>query len=129
MKKLILPVLLAFQASFLAGKCMASDCREAVVEAYESMESSIDAGSFSNAHFNDFNLTIEEFNELTTTEQEEIYIQVRPMKVMVDVTIIQLNNKISRYAGTFYEVYVLDKLELWRESVDNLRACIITQES
>jgi len=102
---------------------VASECRDAVVEAYTTLGSSIERDSFSSAEFSDLELSVEEFNALDSNAQEEIYIQIRPMRVTVESTIISLNQQINRYAGTFYEMYVLDKLELWREAVDPLRSC------
>ena len=119
MRKLLLPLLLFVQVNSL----WAIDCRTAVVQAYDSLDTKIDGDSFSNADFADFNVSVEEFNDLSTQEQEEIYIQVRPLEVMVLTTIHLLDAQISRYAGTFYEIYVIEELKKWRSNVDKLRSC------
>lgn len=106
-------------------KSFAVDCRDAVVEAYTSLEVSIERNSFSTKTFAETGLSIEEFNLLSTEEQTEVYTQIMPMQVMVNSTIMLINEQIGRFAGTFYEIYVIDKLQLWREKVDQLRSCAI----
>lgn len=108
---------------FQLNQALGQTCRDAVVGAYESLGASVDPNSFSSAKFEDFNLSVEEFNDLSSDEQEVIYIQVRPMKITVQSTVNLLNSRIARYAGTFYEMYVIDKLERWRKSVDDLKSC------
>ncbi len=108
-----------------AGHSMAAiECREAVVQGYESLGLKISAFSFSSAKFEDFNLTVKEFNKLPAQEQERIYTLIRPLEVMVQETINMINGKINRIAGTFYEYMYLDELEEMRKSRDQLRACI-----
>lgn len=119
MRKLVLSLVLVLNSNLL----LAIDCRDAVVEAYESIGVSIERDAFSNNSFDDYDLSIDEFNSLDSQEQQEIYVQIRPLENMVQATINAVNAKINRYAGTFYEIYVLDKLVMWRDQVNQLKSC------
>ena len=107
---------------------MASECRDAIVDAYGTLGSSIERDSFSNARFSDLEVTVQEFNEMDSPSQEAIYLKIRPLQTMVDATIFELNKQIDRYAGTFYEMYVLEELEKWRNAVDTLKICTTDSE-
>lgn len=122
MRKLVLTLVLVTQSTLL----LANDCRDAVVEAYQSIGVAVERDSFSNSNFEDFNISIDEFNLLDSEQQQSIYVQIRPLEDMVQATIAAVNSKIARYAGTFYEIYVIDKLELWRGQVDKLKVCTIS---
>lgn len=109
---------------FLQGNfAFATTCRDAVVEGHAALGLNLERDSFSNAKFTDLGVSVDDFNEMDSEAQEEIYTRIKPMKIMVDSTIIGLNGRINRYAGTFYEVYVLDKLERWRNAVQTLETC------
>jgi hypothetical protein len=101
----------------------ASSCRDAVVEAYRSLGKKIEKDSFSDSNFSEFNITVEEFNSLSSEEQEEIYLRVKPIEIMVEETISDLNKQISRIAGSFYEFFMINELDDWRSKRDLLRSC------
>jgi hypothetical protein len=94
----------------------ASSCRDAVVEAYRSLGKKIEKDSFSDSKFSEFNISVEEFNLLSSEEQEEIYLRV-------EETISDLNKQISRIAGSFYEFFMTHELDDWRSKRDLLRSC------
>ena len=100
-----------------------SSCRDAVVEAYGSLGKKIDKNSFSDSNFSEFNISVEEFNLLSSEEQEEIYMRVKPIEIMVEETISDLNKQINRIAGSFYEFFMINELEDWRSKRDLLRSC------
>ena len=102
-------------------------CRSAVVLAYASFGEKISEDDFSSSTFDELNITVEQFNILSSTEQDEIYKKVKPIEVMVQETIDTLNRYVNRYVGTFYEMYMLDELESWRSSRDGLRGCVKTK--
>lgn len=108
---------------FQAVNCYAATCRDAVVDAYASIDIQIDRDSFSTANFEDISLGVEDFNQLSPEEQNVIYNQIKPMEVMVESTIFVLNSKLSRYLGTFYEIYMTEKIKLWRKNIAKLRSC------
>jgi hypothetical protein len=56
--------------------------------------------SFSSETFDQQNLTVTEFNSLTTEQQVEIYNKIKSLKVQVIETITELNNFFNAYAGT-----------------------------
>lgn len=101
----------------------AASCRDAVVDAYASLGKKIEKNSFSNSTFGDFNLSVEEFNALSSEEQEDIYMQIKPIEIMVEQSINDLNQQINRIAGSFYEFFMTDELQTWRASRDQLRSC------
>ena len=109
----------------LSQTTQAMDCRDAIVSAYHILGEQISSEEFSNAQFSDFNITVEEFNELDSTEQEIIYRRVKPIEVMVEESIARLNGKINRVKGTFYEFFLADELQEWRAKRDDLRSCTL----
>lgn len=99
------------------------ECRTAIVNAYSTLQIKIDPNSFSTHTFEDYNLSIEEFNALAPELQEAIYQKIKPISVVVESTINYLNRYINRYAGTIYEQYLIDDLQNWRHARDVLRNC------
>lgn len=121
MRKVLVFLIIVTQAQAV----FAINCRDAIVEGHEALGKKIDRNSFSNSTFSDFNMSVDQFNVLSSEEQEEIYSKIRPIEVMVEQTISDLNRKIDRIAGTFYEIFMGEELELWRDKRDQLRSCSI----
>lgn len=119
MRKLLVFLILVAQSQI----ALATSCRDAVVIAYESFGGHLPKDSFSNSEFKDYNLSIEEFNALSSEEQEKIYMQIKPIELMVEETIGIINQRIGSVAGTFYELFMADKLQLWREARESLKSC------
>lgn len=119
MRELVLSLAIVCQSNLL----FAIDCRQAVIEAYEAIGKDLDEHRFSRRSFEEFEMSVDEFNLLAPEEQQEIYTQIRPLKSMVLATIHTLSGQINRYANTFYEMYMLDEIQLWRKHVDELRSC------
>lgn len=71
---------------------MAMDCREVIVNTHEFIRSPIEEDSFSTNDFFDFNISIEEFNNLDPAEQLVIYNKIKPIENMVDETIAKVNH-------------------------------------
>ncbi len=109
--------------SLLSGMTYAGSCRDQIVSAYELIGVQIKADSFSSTSFEELGLSFEEFNELPSEKQEEIYSQIRPLEVMVEQVIFDLNAKIDEVAGTFYEFFMGAELEAWRLKRAELRKC------
>jgi hypothetical protein len=101
----------------------ATSCRDAVVEAYGSLGKEIERNSFSSTTYSELNISVQDFNLLPSEEQEEIYMKIKPIEVMVEEAISELNKKISRIAGSFYEFFMIDELQDWRSKRDSLRSC------
>ncbi len=102
----------------------ARDCRSVVVEANDVLESPVDADSFSNSEFKDFELTTTEFNALDSEAQGEIYMAIRPMSDMVDEAISGLSRKIRKYSDNgFYEYYYSTEITAWQDLRSELKAC------
>ena len=121
MKRIILSVLLALSCNVIAGEI---NCRDAVVAGYAALKQEIDRDSFSQGEFEDFDLTPEQYNALSSEQQVVIYQHIKPLVVMVEETITRLNQSIERIVGTFYELYMTDDLQRWRAGRDQLRSCI-----
>ena len=107
----------------LSTQVQALDCRNAVVEAQKTLGNNLAEDSFSNASFEDFNLTVEQFNALSSAKQEKIYIQIKPLETMVKDSIVSLNQKINQIIGTFYELFLAAELQEWREKREQLKSC------
>lgn len=124
MKKLtalfITTIFLTLTTAYAADE---TQCRNEVVAAYTSLGESINANDFSNRTFTELEISYQEFNLLSSQEQDEIYMQVKPLEVMIEETIGKLNRYINRYAGTFYEMFMLDEIDEWRTHRDALRKC------
>lgn len=116
--------LLITTAILMINSAMAANsCRSEVVLAYASLGEKIAEDSFSNSTFEELNVTYTEFNLLSSSEQDEIYMQIKPLEVMVEETIGKLNRYINRYVGTYYELFMADEISQWRTHRDNLRKC------
>jgi hypothetical protein len=113
-----------FSTSIFAEDDSTQACRASIVAAYSAVGINMPADSFSNSNFEDFNISVEDFNALSSTEQEIIYMKVKPIEVVTQGAINTINRYINRYAGTFYEVYMADELTLWRLQRDNMRNCL-----
>ena len=125
MRVLIL-IAVAIFANFTKAETEMSDtdlCRNAVVEAFAVLGNEIDPNSFSNAQFEDFNLTVEQFNSLESSRQVTIYNQIKPLPIMIEETISILTDSIDSVVGTFYEFFMSAELKSWRESREKLRSC------
>jgi len=123
MKNQITLILAITFLSSLSAFAQTKDCRTSVVDAYKSLGETIQADDFSSSEFNELNITHLEFNALTSKQQELIYMQVKPLEVMVEETIQKLNRYIERYVGTYYELYMASEIEDWRKKRDSLRSC------
>jgi hypothetical protein len=98
-------------------------CRDAVVKAQGLLGNVISASDFSSRNFADYNISTAEFNELNSSEQVEIYNQIKPLPVMVEETIYGLNNRISAYTNSVYAYFYLDDIESMRDARLELRTC------
>lgn len=121
---LITLTLSLFSTSIFAEDARTKECRDSIVSAYLAVGINMPADSFSNAKFEDFNISVEDFNALNSKEQELIYMKIKPIQVVTQDAINTINRYINRYAGTFYEVYMADELTLWRLQRDNMRNCL-----
>ena len=124
-KQLLLLLAITFAA---LGNTYASDespksCRLAVVLAYLSVGEDINPGAFSNSSFDQLNITIDDFNAMSSEEQDAIYMRVKPIEVMVEETIMKLSRYIDRYLGSPYEAYLIDEINAWRDARSALRSC------
>ena len=66
-------------------------CRNVVVKAQNLLGNQMNASDFSSRTFEDYNISTYDFNQLDSEEQSEIYQQIKPLSVMVDETITDLN--------------------------------------
>lgn len=119
MKNICLTVLCLISISAFAE----NNCRDAVVAGYSSLGIEISRDSFSKYTFEDLNITTEQFNELSTAEQVEIYNSIKPVSVKVEETISIINSRINRIVGSVYEFFYIDDLAQMREARDLLRSC------
>lgn len=102
-------------------------CRDAVVLGYAALERTIERESFSTGSFDQFGITPEQFNALSADDQIEIYQKIKPLPVMVEETIAEINSNISQVAGSFYEFFMADELQRWRAARDVLRSCDLNE--
>jgi hypothetical protein len=124
MQKTFLIFILNFSIFSVSSFASETSCRDTIVDAYTAIGINMPADSFSNAKFEDFNISIQEFNALSSKEQEVIYMRVKPIEVVAENAINTINRYINRYVGTFYEVYMADELSNWRLQRDNVRNCL-----
>jgi hypothetical protein len=101
------------------------DCRTAVVDAKKVLGDDIDPNSFSTMGFTDLNMSAEDFNALTPEVQADYYQKVKPLEVMVEETISDLNGRIDYYSNSFYAFFMIDEIQEMRDSRDELRACTL----
>ena len=117
--------LLIMLAIIMSGNVFAesNECRELIVKAQKSLGNEIETDSFSTTRFEDLNISISEFNAMDSEVQSDIYMQVKPLSVMVEETISDLNKTIQYYAESFYAFFMIDELEEMRSVRDSLRKC------
>lgn len=123
MKLFLLLSLLVSTAAFTAET--AKDCREAIVEAKLVLGQAIEKDSFSSNQFSDFNISISEFNEMSPEEQSNIYVQVKPLSIMVEEVRAEINSNIGYIQDSPYAFFYVDELAILRETRDVLIACIL----
>lgn len=125
MRILLLTALVFFISPILKAEDFLSDkeCRKLIVEAYDLLGDKVEPDSFSTNEFSDFNISIEQFNALTASEQVDIYRRIKPLAVVVQEVIDEINGQINRYAGTFYEYFMAEQMQQWRAKKDELRGC------
>ena len=98
-------------------------CRTAVVDAKARLGDSLGPNSFSSRNFESYNITASEFNAMDSKEQAEIYMQIKPLKVMVSEVIALLNRYIEHYKDSPYALMYADLLQELRDYKDNLINC------
>lgn len=100
------------------------ECRQAIVEAHDSLRDPIDPDSFSSMSIEEFTLSPEEFNNLETGVQIYYYNALKPVSLMVEAVIDRLNSVISFYVDNeaFREVMKNYIIEL-RARRQALRSC------
>lgn len=98
-------------------------CRDAVVEAKEALGEKISPTSFSINKFTDFNMTAEEFNNMSSEMQAEIYMLIKPLEVMVEEVRSEVNGNISYMRNSPYRFFYTDDIAALQDVKDVLDAC------
>jgi hypothetical protein len=119
MKILILLSLMVSTSLF----AQTQSCRTAVVDAKTRLGEALSPDSFSSRDFESYNITASEFNAMNSDEQAEIYMQIKPLEVMVDEVIALLNRYIEHYKDSPYALMYADLLQELRGYKDNLINC------
>jgi hypothetical protein len=119
MKILILLGLMASTSLFAQNQ----SCRTAVVDAKARLGEALAADSFSSRDFETYNITVTEFNAMNSVEQAEIYMQLKPLSVMVEEVVALLNRYIEHYKDSPYTLMYADLLQELRFYKDNLLNC------
>jgi hypothetical protein len=100
------------------------DCRTAVVQGYASIGIRVEIQSFSINSFSDENITVEAFNALTSEQQEEIYMRIKPLEVVVSDAIRDLTLFVEPYLGTVAMIKYADVFANIANKRQNLRTCV-----
>ena len=106
MKVLILLGLMTSTSLFAQNK----SCRDAVIDAKARLGDTLATDSFSSRNFESYNITATEFNEMNSVEQSQIYMQIKPLAVMVD-EVIATSGLSNLEDGTQIEVIEEQTLE------------------
>lgn len=101
----------------------AKSCQEAITEVYQNLGATVTQEDFERLSFEDLNVSIEVFNQLSPDVQTAIYQKMMPLEVIVDDMIEMLNERIMAVSGTMFEFMYLNQLEAWRTNRDLLRSC------
>lgn len=121
MNRLFLLILISISA---IGTASANEfCRSLVVDTYNIVGAKIDPLSFSSTTFEELNISIDEFNVMDSEDQQTIYDLVKPMSVMVEDTIGQINSIIERYSDTPLEFLYSREIKALRGLETQLRSC------
>ena len=103
MKRMMTILALTLTTSLYAeteAKIDVDTCKKVIVFANKVLGNEMTVDSFSSETFDQQNLTVTEFNSLTTEQQVEIYNKIKSLKVQVIETITELNSFFNAYAGT-----------------------------
>jgi hypothetical protein len=103
-------------------------CRDVIVEASREVGEPLAKTDFSITSFDEMNLTVEDFNLLSSEEQEAIFYKIMPFNQLKMKIYMKVARTIRRYEGTFYEYYYSDKMVILRELKDRLIACDSSME-
>lgn len=132
MKVLILMALVASSSVFAENgtktKTKSISCRDAIIDAQKTLGNDLAVDSFSSMTFDEYDMTAVEFNTLDSEEQGEIYQQIKPIEVMVDETISDLNRYITHYNNSPYAFLYISEVDEMRDHRDSLRACSTDDE-
>lgn len=119
-------LLVALLSLTISTTSFATDsCRALIVDSYISLGANISPMSFSSMSFEDFNISIEEFNALSAENQQAIYTLIKPLSLSVEEAIAALSSIIDRFTGTIFEIEYKDELEALKEQRELLRKCLI----
>lgn len=122
-KFMLLAMITLMSTNLFAEETAKNDCRSLIVAAYKSIGQEIEANSFSNTTYEELNISPEEFNAMSSAEQEEIYNQIKPIQMVANDTANLINRYIEKYSSPFYSRYMADELMNWRSLKDQLRVC------
>lgn len=121
--KLFIVLGLMATSTVFANETTQIECRDAVVNAKAHIGEYISPDSFSSRTFESYNMSANEFNNLTSQAQVNIYMQVKPIEIMVEETVNQMNSYIQRYSNSAYALYFVDTIQEYREFKDALLNC------
>lgn len=121
MHKFTILFLLVFTGPISAKPMPDQECRNLIVTGYKLLKQDVKTDDFSTNKFEDFDLTVEQFNQLSAEEQIIIYNKIKPLGLVVSEVIDALNDEINRYVGTFYEFFMAADIQKWRLQKDLLR--------
>lgn len=114
-------ITLSLSTASLAGE----NCRTLIVDTYKILGANINPMSFSSTSFEALNISIEEFNSISSDDQQMIYTLIKPMRVSADEAIETINSFIERYTDTPFEYELIDELQALRLKREALRFCTI----
>ena len=121
MNKILLVILISLSA--ITSASANELCRSLIVDTYDMFGVKINPMSFSSAQFEDLNIKVEDFNVMSSEEQQVIYDLVKPMSTSVIDTISAISSVINRYKGTEFEITYANQLQVLRVFRDQLRVC------
>lgn len=104
-------------------------CREAVIKGQKLLGNILSSSDFSSRTFADYNLSSDDFNELSSHEQSEIYEQIKPLEVMVEQTIHELRQTLSYYQNSIYALYMIDEINDMLYAQTQLKSCLRQDKS
>ena len=122
--KIIITTALLLTSLTTFAETKSIDCRDAIVAGYASIGTNAKRDGFASHNFEDLNVTVAEFNNMSPDLQSYIYNQVMPLSLVIEQTLQQINSVIDQIKGSPYEFFYIDELQVMRSSRDQLRICI-----
>lgn len=98
-------------------------CKKLVIEGKSLLGETLVAEEFSTLNTENFEITRDEFNKLPTKKQKELYKKLKPLKMYVEETINQIDNRLNLASTSIWGYLTDSETDQFKKVRDNLKTC------